>query len=100
MTTTTELFPLGDVIWTANCKNAIQDALGSPLEVALAIRVCLRRHQRGDWGDLDAQDSKTNEVALKDGDRILSAYTIFGVNIWIITEWDRSVTTILLPVDY
>ena len=61
----------------------------------------LCRHQRGDWGNLDEEDRESNEQALVEGNRLLSAYTgRSGRTFWIITEWDRSVTTILLPGEY
>jgi len=61
----------------------------------------LLRHSRGDWGDLDAEDKQANDDALKQGSRLLSAYhTASGTKFWIITEWDRSVTTVLLPSEY
>jgi hypothetical protein len=56
------------------------------------------RHVTGDWGDLCDDDKELNDDALRDGDRLLSAYRLgTGVKVWIITEGDRSVTTILLP---
>ncbi len=58
----------------------------------------LQRHASGDWGDLDPEDWAENELSLKEGFRLLSAYhSSQGVKFWIITEADRSVTTILLP---
>ena len=61
----------------------------------------LFRHEHGDWGTLEAQDWETNQLALKNGDRLLSAYeSTDGVKFWIITEADRSSTTVLLPEDY
>ena len=61
----------------------------------------LCRHQRGDWGNLDEGDCESNEQALVEGSRLLSSYTARnGRRFWIITEWDRSVTTILLPEEY
>ena len=61
----------------------------------------LCRHQRGDWGDLDEEDRESNEQALVEGNRLLSSYKARnGRRFWIITEWDRSVTTILLPEEY
>lgn len=61
----------------------------------------LLRHVTGDWGDLDDEDKKENELSVKKGFSILSAYTLENdVMVWIITEWDRSVTTILLPNEY
>ena len=73
---------------------------------ALALEVDLmkymRRHHCGDWGDeLCAEDKAANEQALKDGSRLLSCYrTPAGDRLYIITEWDRSVTTIMLPSEY
>jgi hypothetical protein len=61
---------------------------------------CLNKHISGDWGDVCAEDKATNDQALKDGDRVLSAYKVGDVKIWIITEYDRSYTTILLPEEY
>lgn len=62
----------------------------------------LRRHLTGDWGELDAEDKRVNDLAVKHGDRILSAYhfTTTNVKFYIITEADRSVTTFLLPEEY
>lgn len=61
----------------------------------------LRRHARGDWGDLGEEDRQANERALTDGSRLFSAYhTESGTKFWIITECDRSVTTVLLPSEY
>ncbi|ARM02403.1 hypothetical protein BOC59_09405 [Burkholderia pseudomallei] len=61
----------------------------------------LARHIYGDWGDLPAEDLAENERALLSGARLLSSYAIpGGVKVWVITEADRSTTTILLPEDY
>jgi hypothetical protein len=62
----------------------------------------LARHIHGDWGDLPVEDQVENELALLTGKRLLSSYTLPGgeSKVWIITEADRSVTTILLPDDY
>jgi len=61
----------------------------------------LRRHASGDWGEVDEADKLANDNALQTGERILSAYTSKGgVKFWIITEADRTITTILLPEDY
>ena len=68
---------------------------------ALDIAGALYRHQRGDWGEVGKEDGQANERALKQGERLLSVYrTAAGVKFWIITEWDRSLTTVLLPEDY
>ncbi|MBP3958323.1 hypothetical protein J8F10_24000 [Gemmata sp. G18] len=61
----------------------------------------LRRHLHGDWGDVDPEDAKANEHAVKFGERILSSYkTESGEKLWVLTEHDRSATTILTPGEY
>lgn len=65
------------------------------------VALGLTRHSRGDWGEVSAQDVETNDEALQSGNRLLSTYrTQTGVRFWIITEADRSMTTVLLPEDY
>ena len=86
------LFPLGQVVSTRNAADSLnqEDVLAS-----------IRRHVTGDWGELDEQDRKENDLSVKQGFRILSAYKDRNdVRFWIITEADRSVTTVLLPEDY
>lgn len=62
---------------------------------------CLARHSRCDWGDLCDSDKESNDLAVEFGDRIISSYILDnGRKMWIITEADRSNTTILLPSDY
>ena len=85
-------FPLGQIVITRNAADTLP-----PDDVAAA----LRRHARGDWGELDEHDRQQNQSALKDGSRLLSAYTASNaVKFWIITEWNRTSTTVLLPEDY
>jgi hypothetical protein len=65
------------------------------------INDAVMRHKSGDWGDLCAEDKDANEQALQFGGRLFSAYhDRKGVKFWIITEADRSATTVLLPEDY
>ena len=65
------------------------------------IEPFLTRHLRGDWGNLDTHDWKENEYSLQQGFRLLSAYSLQDeTRFWIITEADRSATTILLPAEY
>ena len=86
------LFPLGQCVITANAKDTL-----NPLDVKLA----LDRHVSGDWGELCEHDWKENEVALSQGLRLFSSYKDrSGTKFYIITEHDRSVTTVLLPEDY
>ena len=65
------------------------------------VRLSMLRHLEGDWGDICDEDRVANELALQDGDRLFSSYAKDGLpKLWIITEWDRSVTTALLPEEY
>ncbi|WP_172963363.1 MULTISPECIES: hypothetical protein [unclassified Pseudomonas] len=61
----------------------------------------LKRHLSGDWGDIDPEDWEENQSALEHDNRLLSVYHVTPeLTLWIITEWDRSVTTMLLPEEY
>jgi hypothetical protein len=85
-------FSLGQVVITANAK----DTLGQR-----DVDQGLARHRTGDWGDVCAADANENEISLRGGLRLFSVYHASdGTKFWIITEADRSVTTILLPEDY
>lgn len=66
------------------------------------VTLSLGRYIKGDWGDTCDEDKRSNEEALRDGERILAVYIYpkTGEKIWIITEWDRSVTTVLFPDEY
>lgn len=86
-------FSLGRVVATPG-------ALALLTSIGLSPNVLLRRHVSGDWGDLDDEDKAVNEHAVEHGERILSAYETDGGKVWIITEWNRSVTTLLLPSEY
>jgi len=67
----------------------------------MEVNAAIERHLNGDWGDVCPSDWQLNEDALKHGDRLLSVYhTHDDVKFWIITESDRSATTVLLPSDY
>lgn len=88
----TPKFVLGHIVATPNALNQI------PKE---EIEKALVRHASGDWGNLDPEDLQTNERALKHGGRLFSEYhSSQNVKFWIITECDRSATTILLPEEY
>lgn len=87
------LFALGKVVSTPHAL-----ALAAKRQIDLLI--LLHRHQTGDWGELCEEDRVSNEDALLTHSRILSSYQIGQDKIWIITEADRSLTTILLPDDY
>lgn len=65
------------------------------------ILSALSRHSRGDWGDVGDADREENELSLREGFRLLSAYRAAnGTKFWVITEADRSLTTVLLPEEY
>ena len=88
----TAKFRLGHIVATPNALKLIPED-----EIFAAIK----RHQAGDWGDLCTEDRQTNDQAVVLGLRILSSYlSKAGERFWIITEGDRSATTILLPLDY
>ena len=92
-------FPTGQVVWT----RYINDCVAENAPFAEFVMESLKRHCSGDWGELDVEDKKANDLALQEGGRLFSAYIQHGKKdskIWIITEADRSVTTILFPKEY
>lgn len=87
-------FKLGQTLITPGAAEAIRDAGQLPLEF-------LMRHQSGDWGDLCGADKRENEFSIANGFRILSKYhTTEGEALYVLTEADRSATTILRPDEY
>lgn len=88
---TNQLFPLGRVVITANAHARLRE------EVVMKSIV---RHSQGDWGNLCEDDRLENELSLDHGFRLLSVYEDESEPFWIITEADRSVTTVLMPEDY
>lgn len=87
-------FPLGQIVATPGALEALAVAGVAPEDY-------LGRHVCGDWGTLSEDDREENELSLREGLRILSAYILPDqTKIWIITEADRSATTILLPEEY
>jgi len=92
-----EKFPMGHLVTTAG----VNDRAASDEAFARFVRKSLRRHEQGDWGDLSAEDVKENEYALGKQLRLFSAYEHNSLpKIWIITEADRSATTVLFPDEY
>jgi hypothetical protein len=85
--------PLGRVLATPRALKLLTEARVHPFDF-------LARHAAGDWGELCAFDRRQNEIALRDGYRVLSSYDFPAGRVWIITEADRSITTILLPEEY
>jgi hypothetical protein len=87
-------FAHGRLVMTHSVRELIRDT-------GLDVLTFLQRHLNGDWGDLPEEDRRSNEIALRTGDQLFSAYQVnANGKLWIITEADRSVTTLLLPEDY
>jgi hypothetical protein len=90
------LFTLGRLVATPGARDLLEQTGTDPTSL-------LKRHWYGDWGDVCDEDKAANDRAVKDGTRIFSSYHLDekGVKkIWVITEWNRSVTTLLLPSEY
>jgi hypothetical protein len=85
--------PLGRVVVTPGALKLLSEIGAHPFDY-------LGRHATGDWGELCAFDRRQNEIALREGYRVLSSYDVPQGRVWIITEADRSITTILLPEEY
>ena len=85
--------PLGKVVATPGALKLLSEIGKDPFGY-------IARHAAGDWGDLCAFDRRQNEIALRGGYRVLSSYLVGRERIWVITEADRSFTTILLPEEY
>ncbi len=91
------LFPIGTIYLTqsVNCKMSESERF------EMFVIRSLKRHATEDWGDLGEEDKKENALSLEKGFRLLSSYKYRdGTRIWIITESDRSATTILFPEEY
>jgi len=88
------LFPLGETVATTGALAALEASGQDPAAF-------LTRHVTGDWGEMPAEDVRENERSLLYGSRLMSSYrTTKDVKLWVISEWDRSVTTLLLPSEY
>ena len=94
MNTIPELFPLGRIVATPGALEALTAAAVHPTAL-------LARHAVGDWGELCDEDRRENEFSLNRGLRLLSSYRLpTGATVWLITESDRSATTLLVPSEY
>ncbi len=92
-TTPVPLFSLGRLTATQAALNFLERVDHQPLSL-------LRRHVIGDWGDLESGDIDANKQSIVDGSRILSAYVLRSEKVYVITEGDRSITTILMASEY
>ena len=87
-------FSLGQVVATPGALSLLNEQQVHPIDL-------LERHVRGDWGSVCVEDAQSNDWAVQKGERLLSSYSLgSGLKVWIITESDRSVTTLLLPEEY
>lgn len=96
-----EKFKLGQLVAT----RGVSDRMQHDLAFAAFVSKSIRRYKECDWGDSPTEDKASNDAAVESGeDRIFASYEQVGVKapmkIWIITEWDRSATTILFPEEY
>lgn len=89
----TILFALGQIVATPGALELLD-------QEAVIASLLLERHQSGDWGDVPEEDAQENLLSIIYGNRILSSYPVGEDRIWIITEADRSSTTLLLPSEY
>jgi hypothetical protein len=87
------LFALGQIVATPGALELLESAEEAPSEFIV-------KHVSGDWGEICDEDRELNDAALKEQSRLFSAYTVGNDKLWIITEADRSSTTLLLPSEY
>lgn len=87
-------FPLGRIVATPGALAALEEAAETPATL-------LQRHVTGDWGEVSEHDRQENDLSVTNSFRLLSSYTLpSGTKLWVITEADRSATTLLLPSGY
>lgn len=89
------LFPLRRLVATPGALTLLMNAGENPIAL-------VDRHRSGDWGEVPPEDARENELSVHEGFRIVGSYPVGddGAKVWIITEWDRSSTCILLPEEY
>lgn len=93
---TEQLFNLGQIVATPGALQVLEGTSQTPLDF-------IKRHAAGDWGDVCEEDAEANNEALSNGDRLFSVYHTNGSGgqkLYLITEWDRSATTILMASEY
>ena len=91
-------FQLGQIMITPGVRDLFREV--PEAWPGALINSLLARHRAGDWGEVPPEDAAENELSVSEGFRIMSAYSVSGEKVWVITEADRSVTTLLLPDEY
>jgi hypothetical protein len=90
-------FEAGQIV----CTKGVSDEMAKDGDFYVFVLYSLHEYLKCNWGDTCEGDSKVNDIAVERGDeRIFAVYKMNGYTIWIITEWDRSVTTVLFPYEY
>lgn len=93
--------PQADALFTLGRLLSTPEALRRLSDHGIALPALLQRHAKGDWGDVVPADARANDEALRHGGRLLSSYTLAPERkVWILTEANRSATTLLLPEEY
>lgn len=99
MTDEKTFLQIGNVVATASLISALEDRF--PTGGILMLALLVKRHQACDWGDTSEEDKRSNDYALRNDEHIVSWYKLDDdFSVMIVTEWDRSVTTLMLPEDY
>lgn len=88
-----QLLTLGQIVITPAALSKLEYISETPLRI-------LARHQTGDWGAVCRHDIQANQEALEHGGRVFSIYDLRGVRFYVVTEADRSATTVMLPLEY
>lgn len=89
-------FSLGQTLKTRGISEFMEENRVDPVELIKLIE----RHVTGDWGDIPEEDKKENDWSVENAGRLISSYTLSGETVWVITEADRSATTVLFPSEY
>ncbi|KFI12074.1 type I restriction endonuclease subunit M [Vibrio coralliilyticus] len=87
-------FEIGELMLTSGVYHHLKNNIGASLDIFIY------RHKNGDWGEVSMEERTLNDEATRNGGRIMSVYTICSKKVWIITEADRTLTTVLFPIEY
>ena len=93
-------FQLGQIVTTRGVDTFVNKDPDTAISRTGQLMSIISRYMQGDWGDCHPEDAESNNVAVAEGHRIMGAYKIDEKVVWVITEWDRSVTAFLFPDEY